>query len=472
MVKRFIAFVRSVLPADRAFSLLLVGSAFLFVAPSLGWWHSWLGPLSEGASAAWGSDYGTWVTLVYTCFALTLVPIRVAGAACFLVCLFPGIAPLRRLRRWVYFPAIFGVLAGSLFAVVLAHEVALVPGPWKEDMPFGLPGFLFFWHAGPGLHFAIVGLILVKFGATRIERGLAQLPIQLNVGGSAPQSVQEDDGDREVKRFVWIMTALVPVASFIGDIPSVILIIVATSPPNISWWLALSHVEEAIALLVLVVVAMGRSWREMLRTCFRVPRPITVALAFVVPIALGMVVPAAHYAYDRVHWAAFEWGRFSPPIFSTYIGFPRLALLWFFPGALVEEIAWRGYLQPRFISRYGLYRGIFLVGIVWAAFHFPGDFLQGMSHAAVLSSFARRLLTIIGYAFVLGWLAIRARSVIPAAICHTMLDIWLSTSQPFPTPLWIWLPLWGLAGSLLFRYWPPAFARPAEAGDPWVGSSA
>jgi len=36
---------------------------------------------------------------------------------------------------------------------------------------------------------------------------------------------------------------------------------------------------------------------------------------------------------------------------------PWLSLLFF--GALFEEIIFRGLLQPRFIQRYGLYRGIF-----------------------------------------------------------------------------------------------------------------
>ncbi|WP_216382646.1 CPBP family intramembrane glutamic endopeptidase [Arcanobacterium phocae] len=40
-----------------------------------------------------------------------------------------------------------------------------------------------------------------------------------------------------------------------------------------------------------------------------------------------------------------------------------------FLGALVEEVGWRGFLQPLFVKRFGAIWGASLVGIIWAAWH-------------------------------------------------------------------------------------------------------
>ncbi|QJC22389.1 CPBP family intramembrane glutamic endopeptidase [Arcanobacterium buesumense] len=40
-----------------------------------------------------------------------------------------------------------------------------------------------------------------------------------------------------------------------------------------------------------------------------------------------------------------------------------------FLGAVVEEIGWRGFLQPLFVKRFGAILGASLVGVIWAAWH-------------------------------------------------------------------------------------------------------
>src|SRR5262249_59975338 len=123
-----------------------------------------------------------------------------------------------------------------------------------------------------------------------------------------------------------------------------------------------------------LLLALGDSRGRTLRESLRLASPLNLVLALLLPALVILASPLATYLRDRILWAAFEFGKSFPPDFRSYFGSQRSSQLARFFPALVEEIGWRGYLQPRLIRGYGLYRGVFLVGIVWAAFHFSSDF--------------------------------------------------------------------------------------------------
>src|SRR6266403_5193022 len=75
-----------------------------------------------------------------------------------------------------------------------------------------------------------------------------------------------------------------------------------------------------------------------------------------------------------------------------------------FPSAF-EEMIFRGLLQRRSVQRYGTYRGIFFVGIVWAAFHFSSDFaFARVTDQETILKLASRIFTCLAPSYVLGWL--------------------------------------------------------------------
>jgi len=144
-----------------------------------------------------------------------------------------------------------------------------------------------------------------------------------------------------------------------------------------------------------------------------------------------------------------------PPPIGFYFGFPSPWLLFMFFAAFSEEVVFRGLLQATFIRRYGQYRGIFLTGIAWAAFHFNSDALAHPDEVGVLSQVAFRLAMCLALGYVLSWLTLRAASVLPAAIAHTLYNVLVSNFGPaFPGKSFVWVGLWAILACLVFRYWP------------------
>jgi membrane protease YdiL (CAAX protease family) len=122
-----------------------------------------------------------------------------------------------------------------------------------------------------------------------------------------------------------------------------------------------------------------------------------------------------------------------------------------------EEMNFRGVLQTQFLRRYGVYRGLFLVGIVWAAFHFSSDFsFSGASDFGVVRQLGVRLFMCLTLSFVLGWLTLRSKSLIPAAIAHTLYNVAasLNAGPPFPWKATVRVALLAALAVALFCWWP------------------
>lgn len=200
----------------------------------------------------------------------------------------------------------------------------------------------------------------------------------------------------------------------------------------------------------------------MLRS-LRLPAKKYVLLAIVIPVGSAVLLSLGEYAFDRIQWAAYSFGRFEQPDFQSYFQRPDAWLLLLFFAALVEELVFRGLLQPTFIQRYGLYRGIFMVGVVWSAGHFFSDFSFGRArNEYVLAFLGFRLFMCITQSFVLGWLTLSSRYVLPAAIAHTFYNIFVTSDlgPSFVGKATVRILLWAAIAYLLFRYWPPPVTEP------------
>jgi membrane protease YdiL (CAAX protease family) len=222
-------------------------------------------------------------------------------------------------------------------------------------------------------------------------------------------------------------------------------------------------------LLVFAVASyiIGSSTAPMLRRALRLPGEKSALLAAAFAIGIPVLISAGEYLWERAQFVRHDVGTviWEP---GTYFHFPEPFLLLLFFPALFEEIIFRGFLQPRLAQRYGLYRGIFLVGIVWSAFHFPSDF--SFSHFGTWDAIHQlgfRLFLCIAQSFVLAWLTLETGSVLAATLAHTFYNVLLySDLGPwFRGKDLLRVVLWAALGWILFRYWPAKPESPEASLD-------
>jgi membrane protease YdiL (CAAX protease family) len=457
-MKRLAIFLRSVIPADPDQLIFLVGVVFLFVSPRLPWWPSKI--LGDDSRSQFVGLMATW-----------LWPIIFVGLAGYFVCLWPGKTPVRRILGAVCFPTVLSLLlilctffrlTRTTASIFQSHD-SLVVLKWLQ---------LNAWKLSAGFYFCTAGLMLVLIYTIRLTLGFTSLPLRL------PNENATGEGSAHSRLRVRLLTFVLVGPYFL--IPGLLGFLLVGLPYIFSKTAAPAFMDvsaklapalDAALLVCTSVCILGKQGRSAARSSLRLPEPRYALLGLLLPFVLGNLFPAAQYVVDRVHWAANDFGKFGPPQFSSYIGLangwqPLLLLMVF--GAFAEEIVFRGMLLPNFLDRYGLHRGIFLTGLVWAAIHFRSDSYSGMSVGGVLLHLANRTIFCLVFNFVLAWMTLRWNSIIPAAIAHTTWNI-LVTAQWDSRELWNWgqrSALWAILAYVLFRFWPITWEKTAASVPP------
>jgi uncharacterized protein len=109
---------------------------------------------------------------------------------------------------------------------------------------------------------------------------------------------------------------------------------------------------------------------------------------------------------------SFATGLISAPIINSFFTFG-------------EEYGWRGYLQPKLMPLGGR-RAMLLMGLIWGVWHWPVIFMgyeYGFDYpgAPFVGPWLFVLFTM-ALGTIIGWLALRGRSVWPAVIAHAMIN--------------------------------------------------
>jgi membrane protease YdiL (CAAX protease family) len=445
------AFVRSVLPAEPAHWLMLVGATLLLISANLVWWS---GPLpAEAESFVWRVRVVMFSRLFLisgaAAYYLCLVRSKGRGDIPFLLTLVPAAAAAAVMLG---LPLSWTARLGGRISVIERAPGYIVTG-FADVIRTLLKGLdIGFW-------LPTLGCVLVAIVFVMCRTGRATLPIRLASPMVPLQENEEDASERRLTlRFVWIMISF----TFLASAAFGLIFSVLSSQVGEKWWWANPNslaAFDAATLLALVLVAAKPHAKALLAESLRLPPPVYLGLGILIPAILAALWPAARYLWD---WMTFESGSiYAPPELSPYFSFAIASSLGLVAPALVEEIAWRGFLQPRFIGRYGMARGIFFVGLAWGAFHFTGDVHGRMTGVAILLQILWRLCTTVSQSFVLAWLTIRSRSVLPAALAHGFYNIFLRF--PVREPIWGIPLLWGACACILFRYFP------VQAGDQDAG---
>ncbi len=456
-MKHLAAFLRSVIPADSYQLIFLVGVVFLFISPRLPWWppqileSSGLIPsiLRDGDIRL---ESGRFI-------AAWLYPITFAGLVGYFVCFWPGKTPVYRILLAVCFPAVLSLV------LILREFFQLTRGTssiLELQSSFAVLKWLHLnaWKLSPGFYFCAVGLVLILVYAMRLALGLTSLPLSLPKV-HAPIGGTPDSWSR-VRILVFVLVGpYFLIAGLLGFLFFGLPYISSSTifPALMAVFAKLAIVLDAALLVGVAVCILGKQGRDAARISLRLPEPRYALLALALAFAVSGLIPGAQYLVDRAHWAAHDFGKFAPPQLSSYFDLnnawqPWVLLMAF--GAFAEEIVFRGLLLPRFLSRYGLHRGIFLTGIVWATIHFRSDTYSGLSVGGVMLHLANRIFLCLTLNLVFAWMTLRWNSIIPAAIAHTTWNILVSMQQN-TSELWDWefkVALWAILAYVLFRYWP------------------
>jgi membrane protease YdiL (CAAX protease family) len=440
------------MPQDPAQLLFLAGTVCLVIAPRLSWWPAGFEIATEHRA--------DWLNLlIHESGGAILFPVLFAGIAAYFIAFWPGPHPVRRILLSIYLPTLLIIAIQCLRLTDLVRPYHSV----LEAASSHSPGPIFAILRVPGLQFCLAGLLLIGVFMGRLIAGRSSLPLAL-----PPGSLQRHDHPeiwRRTQILIWVVIGPLFLTTTFMILPLLV-------SSNFSRYLQLvwfSSVANAVQMLLVVAVAsyiIGRSTAPMLRRALRLPVEKNILLAAAFAIGIPALISAGQYLWERAQFVRHDVGTviWEP---GSYFHFPEPWLFLLFFPALLEEIIFRGFLQPRLTERYGLYRGIFLVGIVWSAFHFPSDVsFSHFSASNAILQVAFRLFLCIGQSFVLGWLTWETGSVLAPALAHTFYNvlIYSDLGPPFPGKPSLRAGLWAALAWILFRYWPVRPASPETFG--------
>ena len=452
-MERLAKFIRSVIPVDPAQLLILAGAVCLTVSPHLKFWPADF-ISTDGRRAELLLELTVPLRLLLGWFVMF------SGMAAYFVCFWPGSHAIRRILLSVFAPAIAG--SGLILAQIFwfARPVTSVLQSTHHIAQNAKSLDWARWVSLPGFFFCFAGLVLVATYTSRLAFGIARLPFSLPYSPS--REATDSVAWRRVEWVVWVLIGpLILVSVVLGFLtigPSLIFWSRMSAYVQTVWFNRLSTVAEGAAALGVLLWIMGKENRQVIWSMTRLPEPLYAALGLSFPVGIAALIAAAQYLLARAQWAVHGFGRDVPPALGSFFDLPDP---WFYLSilpAFFEEVIFRGLLQRRFIQRYGIHRGIFLVGIVWAAFHFHSDVsFSRATITGVLTILGSRVAMCLVLNYVLGWLTLRFSSVIPAALAHGFYNVLVFSEfdPPFPGKAALRLGLWAVLACALFRYWPP-----------------
>ena len=153
--------------------------------------------------------------------------------------------------------------------------------------------------------------------------------------------------------------------------------------------------------------------------------PIAYGLALAVCLLPYVVVWVAFDAFDGRQLAGTFAKAGLPPALAGPAGVLAVGLIVLPLTSLVsaagEEIGWRGFLVPRMHTLLGFTGTSLLVGLIWAAWHYPINaavFPLHRPNVPLWYANACFTLLVMGAAFMHTWLRLRSRSVWPSTLLH------------------------------------------------------
>ncbi len=456
-LKRLLVFIRSVVPADPWQLVYLIGLVFVLVLGALPMVSYDLVP-SPGRYLSGGGSFD----------ASALVPYAVAcawislAASCvgFFTCFWPGRKPALRIVTAVVLPTV------AVLALLIWKLYQLTEPAWTIFEPHNIGSFFSWlrvnaWHFPAGPYVGLFGVAFISIFAIRLAMRRSSLPISVCPTGLA--TLEEKDYWRRIQLLFFMLFGLYTVISQLTVLPLLLLdsrlVVRLAFSVVFSVITRIGKVIDAAVLLSISLFILGKQGREAVIKSLRLPEPLHALFGVLIPAVIIGLVPAGEWTIGRIWWVQHDIGLLPPPQFGSYVDFANAWQPWLLlmiAGAFAEEVIFRGVLLAHLIKRYSLHGGVFFTGIAWAMIHFRSDGYSGLNFGGVLLHLALRIAFCLALNYVLAWMTLRWKSIIPAVLAHTLWNI-LATSGLVVSFEWEWeveILLWGVLALVLWRYWP------------------
>jgi membrane protease YdiL (CAAX protease family) len=149
-------------------------------------------------------------------------------------------------------------------------------------------------------------------------------------------------------------------------------------------------------------------------------RPIGWRLGKIQYLILSILIPIIYclIGYGLV-WLT-KWGQYNGQLSSVPIPLIATLIITGTFGALLEEIAWRGFLVPKMIIITSFTKTALISGLIWAVWHYPLIIFSNVRIGNTPQLYGIICFTIlaIGVSFATAWLRLKSGSVWTAALLH------------------------------------------------------
>jgi uncharacterized protein len=219
----------------------------------------------------------------------------------------------------------------------------------------------------------------------------------------------------------------------------------------------------AAAILVIAGVDGRTGMRALLQglTIWRVGlRWYVVALAL--PALLSLAVAGLSLALGAP--ATVRFNELSPVTLTLFIL------------VIGEELGWRGYALPRLQARYGSLVASLILGIIWAGWHLPNQFIPGLEFYRY--GFPAFALYVVPMTVLFTWLANQTRgSLLLAWLFHGAINtlIFVNPAVDIVQRWWLSAAVYGTAAVIVVLVYGPSLtgrrhAQPQAQVEPAAGS--
>jgi membrane protease YdiL (CAAX protease family) len=450
-MNRLARFLRSVIPID-PWQLCLLAGIFCFILAPLVSWRTSSGAFASRIQIDW------WMTSQSPVGVLEVI----FGAFALYSCFWPGSRPIKRVALAVLAP----VLAASVYVLWFLNyqqrggQTSLFERHNELQQMAELLQTQF-RHFPPTFYFLLMALVLTLLFVSRMALGASTLPLSL----PTPKNTTDENT-------TWRAALLLNVL-FVSGVSRVILTVTLITlfeignRAHLPMWLsrvASSSVSLYLvggAILIAIAAAvLGKPGWQQARQVLRFSGMQSLLLAAALTTSITLAGVAAEYLFDRAQWATHHDRMLDAPRFADYFSWLRgwSSVLVFAGAAFAEELVFRGVMLRLCTRRFGLYRGIFLTSVAFVLFHVPNDSYTRLSVVSVLLHLVLRLISVLPMSYVLAWMTLRWKSILPAWIAHSFYNAFRAGESSLD---WQWqAAAWALAALLLYRY-----LAPAEPGE-------